>query len=156
MFTSPTSHLDRMSTPLCPFLTSNLPLDCCQQTGKWPTLHQFTKRDTSTKKRITVKSHNLCCLQNGGVYSTIQYDSFLVRSPRLKPNQFGYLKGKSSLAELLRCYHHQCFTRSSSKASDVIFQIYQKHLTACLTTVYCLSSTDTVLMALCCYGLKTF
>ena len=39
----------------------------------------------------------------------------------LNPNQFGYLKGKSSLAELLSCYHHWCLTRNSSKATDVIF-----------------------------------
>ena len=39
----------------------------------------------------------------------------------LNPNQFGYLKGKSSLAELLSCYHHWCLTRNSSKAIDVIF-----------------------------------
>ena len=31
------------------------------------------------------------------------------------------LKGKSSLAELLSCYHHWCLTRNSSKATDVIF-----------------------------------
>ena len=43
-------------------------------------------------------------------------------SDHLKPiNQFRYLKGKSSLAELLSCYHHWCLTRNSSKAADVIF-----------------------------------
>ena len=43
-------------------------------------------------------------------------------SDHLKPiNQFRYLKGKSSLAELLSCYHHWCLTRNSSKATDVIF-----------------------------------
>ena len=31
------------------------------------------------------------------------------------------LKWKSSLAELLSCYHHWCLTRNSSKATDVIF-----------------------------------
>ena len=36
-------------------------------------------------------------------------------------HQFGYLKWKSSLAELLSCYHHWCLTRNSSKATDVIF-----------------------------------
>ena len=38
----------------------------------------------------------------------------------LNPNQFGYLKGKSTLAELLS-YHHWCSTRKSSKVTNVIF-----------------------------------
>ena len=36
-------------------------------------------------------------------------------------HQFGFLKWKSSLSELLSCYHHFCLTRNSSKGTDVIF-----------------------------------
>ena len=39
----------------------------------------------------------------------------------LNPNQFGYLKGKSTLAQLLSCYHDWCLSRNSSKTTDAIF-----------------------------------
>ena len=60
-------------------------------------------------------------MQSGGEYSTFQRYTFLVRSPRLKPKSVWLLKGKSSPAELLSCYHHWRLTRNSSKAADVIF-----------------------------------
>ena len=39
----------------------------------------------------------------------------------LNPNQFGYLKGKSTPAQLLSCYHDWCLSRNSSKTTNAIF-----------------------------------
>ena len=73
-----------------------------------------SQKGTQTQKReLPSNLFNLCCLQSGGEYS------FLVRSPHFKSKSVWL--GKSSLAELLSCYHHWCLTRNSSKATDVIF-----------------------------------
>lgn len=39
----------------------------------------------------------------------------------LNPNQFGYLEGKSTLAQLLSCFHDWCLSRNNSKTTDAIF-----------------------------------
>ncbi len=44
----------------------------------------------------------------------------------LNQNQFGYLKGKSTLAQMLSCYNDWCTSRNSSKATDVIFLDFSK------------------------------
>ena len=39
----------------------------------------------------------------------------------LNPHQFGYLKGKSTLAQLLSCFHDWSSSRNNSKITDVVF-----------------------------------
>ena len=39
----------------------------------------------------------------------------------LSTNQFGYLEGKSTLAQLLSCFHDWCLSRNNSKTTDAIF-----------------------------------
>ena len=47
--------------------------------------------------------------------------SFWTEHQLLNPNQFGYLKGRSTVSQLLGCYNDWCLSRNSSKVSDVIF-----------------------------------
>ena len=47
--------------------------------------------------------------------------SFLTEHQLLNPNQLGYLKGRSTVSQLLSCYNDWCLSRHSSKVSDVIF-----------------------------------
>ena len=47
--------------------------------------------------------------------------SFWTEHQLLNPSQFGYLKGISTVSQLLSCYNDQCLSRNSSKVSDVIF-----------------------------------
>ena len=39
----------------------------------------------------------------------------------LNPHQFGYLKGKSTVAHLLSCFHDWSSSRNNSKITDVVF-----------------------------------
>ena len=39
----------------------------------------------------------------------------------LSTHQFGYLEGKSTLAQLLSCFHDWCLSRNNSKTTDAIF-----------------------------------
>ena len=47
--------------------------------------------------------------------------SFWTGHQLLNPSQFGYLKGRSTVSQLLSCYNDWCLSRNSSKVSDVIF-----------------------------------
>ena len=47
--------------------------------------------------------------------------SFWIEHQLLNPSQFGYLKGRSTVSQLLSCYNNWCLTRNLSKASDVKF-----------------------------------
>ncbi len=44
----------------------------------------------------------------------------------LNQNQFGYLKGKSTLAQMLRCYNDWCTSRNSCIATYVIVLDFSK------------------------------
>ena len=52
--------------------------------------------------------------------------SFWTEHQLLNPNQFGYLKGRSTVSQLLSCYNDWCLSRNSSKVSDVIFRDLSK------------------------------
>ena len=47
--------------------------------------------------------------------------SFWTEHQLLNPSQFGYLKGRSTVSQLLSCYNDWCLLRNSSKESDAIF-----------------------------------
>ena len=42
------------------------------------------------------------------------------------PNQFGFLEGKSTLAQLLSCFDDWASSRNKSRPTDVIFLNYSK------------------------------
>ena len=125
MLTSPQgpicSHLlERMCTYLCAFFQNKsfspglLPTDW-KMANIITTIH---KKGHKPKKKRELPSINFCCLQSGGEDSTIQSYSFLAYHHVLNPNQSGYVKGKSSLAELLSYYDHWCLINNYSSSPN--------------------------------------
>ena len=47
--------------------------------------------------------------------------SFWTEHQLLNPSQFGYLKGRSTVSQLLSCHNDWSLSRNSSEVSDVIF-----------------------------------
>ena len=111
-----------LSTPLCAFFNKSF------STGLLPTDWKMANITPIYKKGHKQKKENYRQISLTSVVCKVAEN--IVRSRVtacwsdhhvLNPNQFGYLKGKSSLAELLSCHHHCCLTRNSSKTTDVIF-----------------------------------
>lgn len=51
----------------------------------------------------------------------VRFVAFWLEHQVLNPHQFGYLKGKSTLAQLLSCFHDWSLSRNNSKITDVVF-----------------------------------
>ena len=63
----------------------------------------------------------------------------------LNPNQFGYLEGKSTLAQLLSCYHDWCSSRNNLKTTDATFLNLSKAFNSL--------PYERLLLKLSCYGI---
>ena len=113
-----------LSTPLCAFFNKSFSTGLLPADWKMANITPIHKKGHKHKKenyRQLSLTSVVCKVAENIVRSRVT--AFWPDHHVLNPNQltFGYLKGKSTLAELLSCYHYWCSTRNSSKATDVIF-----------------------------------
>ena len=82
-----------LSTPLRTFFNKSFTTRLLPTDWKMANITLIHKKGHKHKKEELPSNFcNICCLQSGGEYSTIQSYSFLVRSPSLKPKSVWLLK----------------------------------------------------------------
>ena len=125
-----------LSTSLCTLFNKSFTSGLIPTEWKMANMTPIHQKGHKNKKenyrQVSYKTSIVCKVAEKIVHSRVT--AFWSEHQVLNPHQFGYLKGKSTLAQLLNCFHDWSSSRNNSKTTDVVFWATQKHLTAYLTS----------------------
>ena len=116
-----------LSTSLCTLFNKSFTTGLIPTEWKMANITPIHKKGSKHKKenyRQVSLTSIVCKVAEKIVRSRVT--AFWSEHQVLNPHQFGYLKGKSTLAQLLSCFHDWSSSRNNSKITDVVFLDFSK------------------------------